>query len=223
MGEERFWDKMADKYARQPIADEAAYERKLAITRSHLRPDMNVLEFGCGTGGTSILHAPHVRHITAIDFSAAMLEIARGKAAAAGVTNVTFECADINAFDAPEASYDIILGLSILHLLADKDAVIAKVFRLLKPGGLFISSTSCVAETMGFLKFVAPLGSALGLLPVLDVMRVDDLVGSLTRSGFTIEHQWQPSRDKAVFIVARAGVAQPSTLDAVLRSAPDWS
>ena len=205
MGDDRFWDRMAERYAQQPIADEAAYQRKLQITRDYLQPDMTVLEFGCGTGGTAILHAPYVGHITAIDFSAAMLAIARRRAAEAGVDNLSFEQADIASFAAPEGSYDVILGLSILHLLSDKDAVIAKVFRLLKPGGVFISSTTCVGDTMGAFKFIAPLGKALGLLPQLDVMTADDLLASLTGAGFSIEQQWQPGRGKAVFIVARAG------------------
>ena len=157
MGEDRFWDKMADSYARQPIADEAAYQTKLKVTQSYLRPDMDVLEFGCGTGGTAIIHAPHVRHIRAIDFSEAMLAIARGKAASAGVGNVTFERADITSFDVPDGSFDVVMGMSILHLLADKDAVIAKVFRLLKPGGCFISSTTCIGDTMGLFKLIAPV------------------------------------------------------------------
>lgn len=207
MSEDRFWDKMADSYARQPIADEAAYQTKLAVTRTYLRPDMDVLEFGCGTGGTAILHAPHVRHIKAIDFSEAMLAIARDKAATAGVDNLTFERADITSFAAPHGSFDVILGLSILHLLADKDAVTAKVFRLLKPGGLFVSSTTCLGDTMGMFKLIAPVGKALGLLPQLDVMTTQDLVRSLTGAGFSIEHQWQPGRGKAVFIIARAGAA----------------
>src|SRR5215217_1657238 len=63
MGEDRFWDNLAERYARQPIADEAAYQTKLDITRSYLHPDMAVLEFGCGTGSTALQHAPHVRHI----------------------------------------------------------------------------------------------------------------------------------------------------------------
>jgi len=205
MGEDRFWDKMAAKYARQPIADEPSYQRKLQITRSHLRPYMEVLEFGCGTGGTALLHAAHVRHIRAIDFSEGMLAIARDKAASAGIDNVTFERADIGTFAAPDASYDVILGLSILHLLADKEAVIAKVFRLLRPGGLFISSTTCLGDTLGMFKLVAPLGKALGLLPQLDVMTTNELVDSLVRAGFAIEQQWQPGKGKAVFIVARAG------------------
>jgi ubiquinone/menaquinone biosynthesis C-methylase UbiE len=214
MGEDRFWDKMADRYARQPIADEAAYQTKLQVTRTYLRPDMDVLEFGCGTGGTAILHAPHVRYITAIDFSEGMLEIARSKAASAEVDNLTFVRADITSLAAPDASFDVILGLSILHLLADKDVVIAKVFRLLKPGGLFISSTTCIGDTMGLFKLIAPLGKALGLLPQLDVMTTPELVGSLTGAGFSIEHQWQPGRGKAVFIVARAGSA-PAVLPAL--------
>lgn len=205
MGEDRFWNKLADSYARQPIADEAAYQTKLEVTRGYLRPDMELLEFGCGTGGTAILHAPYVRHIRAIDFSDSMLAIARGKAAAAGVENITFERADITSFDAPDGSFDVILGMSILHLLADKDAVIAKVFRMLKPGGRFVSSTTCLGDTMGAFKLIAPIGKALGLLPQLDVMTTTDLVRSLTSAGFSIEHQWQPGKGKAVFIVARAG------------------
>ena len=213
MGEDRFWDRMAERYARQPIADVAAYQRKLQVTRDYLRPDMEVLEFGCGTGGTAILHAPHVRHIRAIDFSEAMLAIARDKASAAGVDNVHFERADITSFDAPEASFDVVLGLSILHLLADKDAVIAKVFHLLKPGGVFISSTTCIGDTMGAFKFIAPIGKAIGLLPQLDVMTRAELAASLTGAGFAIEQQWQLGRGKAVFIVARAGKATAQPLN----------
>lgn len=210
MGEDRFWDRLAERYARQPIADEAAYQRKLQITRDYLRPDMELLEFGCGTGGTAILHAPQVRHITAIDFSASMLAIASSKAAAAGVANVSFEQADITSFEAPLGRFDVILGLSILHLLADKNAVIAKLFGLLKPGGLFISSTTCIGDSMAAFKLIAPIGKALGLLPQLDVMTCGELVASLTSAGFAIEQQWQPGRGKAVFIVARAGSAATS-------------
>jgi cyclopropane fatty-acyl-phospholipid synthase-like methyltransferase len=57
----RFWNWMAKRYARQPVANEAAYRQKLETARSYLRPDMNVLEFGCGTGSTALLHAPHVK------------------------------------------------------------------------------------------------------------------------------------------------------------------
>ena len=126
---------MAKGYARRPVADEASYQKKLEITRGYVKPDMAVLEFGCGTGSTAIAHAAYVNHIQAIDLSANMLEIARSKAADAGVSNVTFHQASIDAFEAPDESFDAILGLSILHLLTDRNAAIAKVYRMLKPGG----------------------------------------------------------------------------------------
>lgn len=55
-----FWDRIADRCARKPVADEAAYQRKLEVTRGYLRPDMEVFEFGCGTGTTALHHAPFV-------------------------------------------------------------------------------------------------------------------------------------------------------------------
>lgn len=199
----KFWDRLADRYARQPIADEDAYRTKLRVTQGYFRRDMEVLEFGCGTGGTAIIHAPFVRHIRAIDFSEKMLEIARARAADAGVENISFERADIAELTAVDGRYDAVLGLSILHLLEDKDAVIAKVFAMLKPGGIFVSSTTCIGDTMKIFKVVAPIGRAMGLLPQLDVMTSSELVASLAAAGFGIDHQWQPGKGKAVFIVAR--------------------
>ncbi len=199
----RFYDRVAERYAKKPIADQDAYQRKLRTTRQYLRSDMEVLEFGCGTGGTAIAHTPFVKHILAIDFSAAMIDIARRKAAAADVKNVTFEQADIDDFQAPDGSFDAVMGHSVLHLLDDRDATIAKVHRLLKPGGVFVSSTTCVGDTMKIFKIIGPIGRRLGLLPLLRVFTTTDLTDSLTAAGFAIDHQWQPARGKAVFIVAR--------------------
>lgn len=198
-----FWDRLADRYAAQPIADEAAYQTKLATTRRHLRADMELLEFGCGTGSTALVHAPYVKHIRAIDFSARMIEIARSKAADAGIDNVHFEQGDIGRLDYAPASFDMVLGLSVLHLLEDKRAAIATIYSALKPGGLFVSSTACIQDMLPLLALVAPLGRAVGLLPHLDIMSKEQLLAALAEPGFAIEHEWQPNRKAAVFIIAR--------------------
>ena len=83
--ETKFWNKIADRYSRRPISDEAVYEKKLDITRKYFRPDMEVLEFGCDTGTTAIAHAPYVKHIRATDISSKMIAIAQRKADAPGV------------------------------------------------------------------------------------------------------------------------------------------
>lgn len=199
----RFWDRIADRYARKPITDEAAYQRKLAITRDHLRPDMEVLEIGCGTGSTALLHAPRVRHILAIDISARMVEIARGKAAEAGVENVTFRCAAFDDLAVPEGSLDAVLGLSILHLLDDPREAVARVHRLLKPGGVFVSNTACIGDRMPFFKLVAPLGRALGLLPLLRVFTSAELKAHLAACGFETAHESTHSRGMVAFIVSK--------------------
>ncbi len=199
----KFWDQIADKYSKMPIADEASYQKKLTVTRSYFRPDMEVLEIGCGTGSTALLHAPYVKHIRATDFSANMIAIAKRKAIDQNIDNVTFEQVSIDDLRLPDDSLDVVMGMSILHLLEDRSAAIAKVYKMLKPGGLFVSSTVCLGDSMPWFKFIAPIGKALGAFPLLKVLKVDDLVASLTQAGFTIDHQWQPSKDKAVFIVAK--------------------
>lgn len=75
----KFWDKIADKYSKQPIADEESYQKKLKVTQEYLKLNMKVLEFGCGTGSTAIIHAPHVQQIRAIDISQNMISIAKKK------------------------------------------------------------------------------------------------------------------------------------------------
>lgn len=199
----KFWDRIADRYAQQPIADEAAYQQKLQVTCDYLRPDMEVLEMGCGTGSTALLHAPYVKHIRAIDFSAQMIAIAQGKAEAQNISNVTFEQASIDELSVLDQSLDAVLGLSILHLLEDKEAAIAKVHTMLKPGGLFVTSTACLGDTMAWFRWIAPIGKFLGFFPLVKVFTVQDFVDSLTHAGFAIDYQWQPGKGKAVFIVAK--------------------
>ena len=197
-----FWDWIAERYAAQPIADDAAYQVKLAETRRRLRPEMELLEFGCGTGSTALVHAPHVAHIRAVDFSQKMIDIATAKAAAAGITNVSFERGTIESLDLAPESLDMVLGLSILHLLRDKELVIARVFAALKPGGSFVTSTTCVAEATPLFGRITPLTNRLGFLPYLDVMDANQLVQAITEGGFHIEHRWQPNRKSALFLIA---------------------
>ncbi|MEO1006598.1 MAG: class I SAM-dependent methyltransferase [Cyanobacteria bacterium J06638_38] len=199
----KFWDKIANKYSQQPIADEVSYQKKLQVTQGYFNPEMSVLEFGCGTGSTAIIHTPYVKHIRAIDISSAMIKIAQDKADAAGISNVTFEQLTIEELEVEDSSYDAVLGLSILHLLESKEQAISKVYRMLQPGGIFVTSTTCLGDAMSWFKLIAPIGKALGFFPLVRVFTAQHLIESLTDAGFAIDYQWQPSKDKAIFIVAK--------------------
>ena len=80
--------------------------------------------------------------------------------------------------------------------MQDPDAAISRAFRLLKPGGVFVTSTACIGDHMGIFRFIAPVGRFFGLLPLLDVFTTDELVASLKAAGFSIDHQWQPGKGK---------------------------
>lgn len=199
----RFWDKIADKYSRDPIADEEAYEHKLDLTRAYFTPQSRVFEFGCGTGSTALLHAPHVARIDAIDLSTEMIAIAERKAAEAGIRNINFAQGDIGAIVDHEAAYDVVLGLSVLHLLRDHRAVLSKIQDLLNPGGVFISSTACLAE-MGLWRLALPAMRLIGKAPQhVEVFSQEQLVSDQAAAGLEVIHQWRPKKNAAVFLVAQ--------------------
>lgn len=199
----KFWNRFSDRYAKAAIPDEESYQKKLTKTREYLHPDAQVLEFGSGTGTTAISHAPFAKHILCVDFSSNLIEIAQTKAKAAGVSNVEFQLGELEDAPTLAAGYDMVMGHSILMLLRDKDAAIAKVFELLKPGGQFVSSTTCLGDNMSIHRILGPIGSAIGLLPVLSIFTKQDLLDSIAAAGFELDHVWQPGPRKAVFIVAK--------------------
>ena len=201
--ETAFWNKHADKYSRRPISDEAAYEKKLEATRKYLQPDMEVLEIGCGTGTTAIAHAPFVGHLRATDLSPRMVEIAQDKATAAGIDNVTFEALSVDALEVPGASIDAVMAHNILHLLEDKERAIADIHTMLKPGGVFVTSTACIGDMMLPLRLIIPVGRFLRLFPLVKVFSVAELKHSLENAGFEIDYEWQPKKSAAAFIVCR--------------------
>jgi ubiquinone/menaquinone biosynthesis C-methylase UbiE len=201
----KFWDGTAEKYSKQPIANQKAYEVKLDLTREYFTPDSQVLEFGCGTGSTAILHAPFVKHIDAIDVSSEMIRIAQDKLEPAGIQNVTFRVADMDGFQATPESYDAVLGLNILHLLDDRMAAMREVYKALKPGGHFVSSTACLREKLLFTLMdpLFPLMHALGQWPKVFRISAARLQRDMEEIGFKTVHYWQPDNGMGVFMVGQ--------------------
>jgi len=196
-----FWDRVAPGYSEQPIRDTASYARKLTATQSLMRPDMEVLELGCGTGSTALEHAPHVAHIDATDVSPAMIAIGRGKAEQACVDNVSFIEADVEAL-AADRNYDMVLALNLLHLLPDRTAALAKIHRLLKPGGLFVSSTVCLSDRMWFLRPVVPVMQWIGKAPYVSFVSAANMLGEVTAAGFQAQEHWTHGRANSLFLIA---------------------
>ena len=200
----RFWDRIAKRYARKAVTDQAAYETKLEKTDSYLQPADRVLEIGCGTGTTALHHAPRAGHILATDISAKMIDIARENARLGGINNVCFEVSSIDELDTTPHQYDVILAHSILHLVADVPRTLGQLHPMLKPGGLLISNTQCIGDSAAWLGWIAPLGRVLGVLPRVNVFREQEFLQWIGDSDFDFEEIWHPKPKASHYIVARA-------------------
>ena len=199
----RFWDRIARRYAAKPVQNQEAYAHKLTITRKFLDPRSELLEIGCGTGSTALAHAPHVRHVRAIDISHKMIEIARSKARETGIENVEFSRSTASEALCRNPEYDAILALNLLHLLSDWQRTIELVHQQLKPGGVFVTSTPCLQDEHAWLGWIAPLGARVGLLPNLSFFTQEQLKSEMCGAGFRIEYAWQANSRNGLFLVAR--------------------
>jgi ubiquinone/menaquinone biosynthesis C-methylase UbiE len=183
---EKFWDRIANRYAKSPVKNMDAYNKTLERTRAHLSKDDNVLEVACGTGTTALILADSVKHITAIDISSNMVAIAEGKARDQDAKNVSFVHATLDNDKFDKGPYDAILAFNFLHLLSDLPATIGKVHQLLKPGGLFVSKSLCMGENAKlWLKLLIPF-QKLGLIPDFKLLKIDELEGLISQENFEI-------------------------------------
>ncbi|MBT9246733.1 class I SAM-dependent methyltransferase [Gemmobacter fulvus] len=102
--------------------------------RDHLGPTpLRVLELACGTGEVTRLVHDLGHDVTALDFSEAMLAVARAKHA--GKPRLRFLLADAGQTMEPSASYDAILCRHLVWTLTEPETAFADWFRLLRPGG----------------------------------------------------------------------------------------
>jgi len=110
-------------------------------SRTGLTPGDVVLDLGCGAGMDMIIAARAVApdgHVIGVDYSDAMVALARENAQRAGVTNVQVHHAPVEALPLPDASIDVAQANGVFNLAPEKERAVASVFRVLKPGGRLI-------------------------------------------------------------------------------------
>jgi SAM-dependent methyltransferase len=103
-----------------------------------LQPGETVLELACGPGDTGFMAAELVApggKLISSDGTENMLEVAKRRAAAMGVSNVEFKQLQLEWIDMPTASMDAVLCRWGYMLIVDPDAALSETRRVLKPGG----------------------------------------------------------------------------------------
>lgn len=123
------FDTAARDWDQRPMSQQLAAVAPRLLAQLPLSPTDHVLDFGAGTGLLATQIAPRVAQVTALDTSAAMLEVLRGK----GHANITTHCGDI--FAGLPGHYHAIVSCMALHHVADIGALMQVFADALHSGG----------------------------------------------------------------------------------------
>jgi len=99
-----------------------------------------VVDLGSGAGNDAFVarhETGETGKVIGIDFTPAMIELARKNAVVRGFNNIEFRQGDIEEMPVITATVDVVVSNCVLNLVPNKDAVIKEIYRVLKPGGHF--------------------------------------------------------------------------------------
>lgn len=106
-----------------------------------------ILDFGCGTGWTSLFLGRRGYHVTGVDISPDMLRAAEALRCEEGLDNVRFVADDYEALPF-ESEYEAALFYDSLHHAVDEERAVQSAFRALVPGGVCITSEPGVGHSV---------------------------------------------------------------------------
>lgn len=206
---EKFWDKLSNKFDKRAKNFEQTTIKTIENTKKYLNVSDIVLDYGCATGIITYKIADNVKEIYGIDISSKMIEAAKRKAGERKIENIDFVQAIIFDKRYKRESFDVILALSIIHLVEDTPKVMQRINELLKPGGLIISSTACLGEKKTFLSILLSIPIFLlikiGIVPNMRFFKISELEDSITKENFQIIETETLAHNPATeyFIVAK--------------------
>ncbi len=194
-----FWNAVADAYESDPanVPTPGSWEEGVwtEAVRSLLpEPPADVLDVGTGSGFLARIAAAGHR-VTAIELAAEMLEVARARSGAEGLT-IEFAPGDAVAPALPAASFDAVTNRSLIWTLREVDVALADWCALLRAGGRVIclyglstmkrseapAKPSDESRASFFEQHYTPATQA--LLPAIGLQDHDLLLRAATAAGF---------------------------------------
>jgi ubiquinone/menaquinone biosynthesis C-methylase UbiE len=138
------WDRAAEGWSRStPIVHAWLREATAAmLSEARLRPGARVLDLAAGAGDQThdiALAVGPTGDVLATDISPKILDFARGRIEAAGLTNVRFAVADAEQPVHAEACFDAVMCRLGLMFCMNAAAALAATFEVMRPGGRFVA------------------------------------------------------------------------------------
>ncbi|HWM26927.1 MAG TPA: class I SAM-dependent methyltransferase [Woeseiaceae bacterium] len=131
-------------------------EEKLGLRFRHLKDKLEqiyepcrdptsirVLDIGCSVGVQARLWARDGYPVTAIDYDAGLIDIARQRSEAAGI-DASFQVGSAEAIPSGDGQFDICLAIELLEHVDDWQRCLDEFCRVLKPGGVLLLTTTNV-------------------------------------------------------------------------------
>ncbi|MBN2685362.1 MAG: class I SAM-dependent methyltransferase [Pontiellaceae bacterium] len=142
MSEENRFDQAAEEWdSFEPRVKLIRAISERMFERVPLNAEMDVLDFGCGTGLLSLRVADQVKSLTGLDTSLGMLKTFEQKAQQMGLQNTRTQWLDLTQkIEIPE-KYDLIVSSMVFHHVKDLNTTLALLHDALKPGGRL-----CIAD-----------------------------------------------------------------------------
>jgi malonyl-CoA O-methyltransferase len=186
------WARDYDAYPNILIAAEEPRVRALLADTKGMR----VLDVACGTGRHTLWLAERGAHVTGVDRSRAMLDVAREK----DRFGIDWRVGDADALPVEDASFDVVLNALLLEHVEDIRPCFREAHRALVPGGRFVLS---VFHPVFLLKGVIPHFEADGVeyeMPAFTHFPSEYVTAAL-ELGMRVVHLDEPLVDDRVIAV----------------------
>ena len=131
----RIYDSFATHYGFDVNANVSA-RLKYDLVLKYRKPGDNILDVGCANGIHMRLLADGCRHITGVDISQQMLDVARATLTKEGIANASLARRSATDLQFAGASFDMVYSFSTLTLVPDVDAALQEISRVVRPGGI---------------------------------------------------------------------------------------
>ena len=136
------------------------------LLRGRIRPEMRVLDAGCGGGRNLVYLLRNGCQVSGTDADAGAIQQVRrlAESLAPGTTH-DFRVEPIERMSFADLSFDVVIASAVLHFARDEahfETMLRQIWRVLKPGGMFFAR---LASTVGIEQDVVPLGDGRFRLP----------------------------------------------------------